>query len=407
MKESGVIDKTMLVFGQMNEPPGARMRVALSGLTMAEYFRDERGPGRAAVHRQHLPVRAGRLRGVRAPGPHAVAGGLPADARVRDGPAAGADHLDPQGLGHLGAGHLRAGGRPHRPGARRRRSPTSTRPRCSRARSRRRASTRRSTRWTRRPRSSSRTSSARSTSTSPTRSRRCCSATASCRTSSPSSASTSSPTRTRCTVQRARKIERFLSQPFHVAEQFTGTPGQYVPVAETVRSFREVLDGKHDDVPESAFLLKGSIDDVVESCQEGARRRPMAPSTSSRSRSSPPRARSSTRRSCRSRRRRRSGRSASWPSTSRCWRCSTRPSCGCTRSENDFVTLAQGEGYLQVQRDSRRAHPRRRGGQAEDLDRVGVGGEAPPRRGGDLQRRGRARTRSTWPSATSAAPRRS
>ena len=116
MKESGVIDKTMLVFGQMNEPPGARMRVALSGLTMAEYFR-EQGPGRAAVHRQHLPVRAGRLRGLRAAGPHALAGRLPADARDRDGPAPGADHLDAQGLGHVGAGDLRAGRRPHRPGA--------------------------------------------------------------------------------------------------------------------------------------------------------------------------------------------------------------------------------------------------------------------------------------------------
>src|ERR671925_876558 len=69
-------------------------------------------------------------------------------------------------------------------------------------------------------------------------------------------------------VQRARKIERFLSQPFHVAEAFTGTPGQYVPIAETVRSFREILDGKHDDLPESAFLLKGSIDDVVEAAKK-------------------------------------------------------------------------------------------------------------------------------------------
>jgi F-type H+-transporting ATPase subunit beta len=64
-------------------------------------------------------------------------------------------------------------------------------------------------------------------------------------------------------VGRARRIERFLSQPFSVAEQFTGTPGQYVPIAETVRSFKELIDGKHDDLPESAFLLKGSIDDVV------------------------------------------------------------------------------------------------------------------------------------------------
>jgi hypothetical protein len=63
-------------------------------------------------------------------------------------------------------------------------------------------------------------------------------------------------------------MERFLSQPFHVAEQFTGTPGQYVPIGETVRSFREVLDGKHDDLPESAFFMKGSIDDVLGSVKE-------------------------------------------------------------------------------------------------------------------------------------------
>jgi F-type H+-transporting ATPase subunit beta len=68
-------------------------------------------------------------------------------------------------------------------------------------------------------------------------------------------------------VQRARKIERFLSQPFHVAEAFTGTPGQYVPVADTVRSFREILDGKHDELPESAFLLKGAIEDAVEAAK--------------------------------------------------------------------------------------------------------------------------------------------
>src|ERR671922_47537 len=75
-------------------------------------------------------------------------------------------------------------------------------------------------------------------------------------------------------VQRARKIERFLSQPFNVAEQFTGTPGQYVPIGETVRSFREVLDGKHDDLPESAFFMKGSIDDVLGSVKEaGGRKR--------------------------------------------------------------------------------------------------------------------------------------
>jgi F-type H+-transporting ATPase subunit beta len=64
------------------------------------------------------------------------------------------------------------------------------------------------------------------------------------------------------TVFRARKIQRFLSQPFHVAEVFTGTPGVYVPVKETVRGFAEILDGKHDNVPESNFYMKGGMDSV-------------------------------------------------------------------------------------------------------------------------------------------------
>jgi F-type H+-transporting ATPase subunit beta len=68
----------------------------------------------------------------------------------------------------------------------------------------------------------------------------------------------------RLIVGRARRIERFLSQPFFVAEAFTGTPGQYVPIAETVRSFKEILSGEHDEIPERAFLLKGTIDDVLE-----------------------------------------------------------------------------------------------------------------------------------------------
>jgi F-type H+-transporting ATPase subunit beta len=64
-------------------------------------------------------------------------------------------------------------------------------------------------------------------------------------------------------VQRARKVERFLSQPFFVAEAFTGTPGEYVPIAESIRGFKEIIEGKHDDIPERAFLLKGTIDQVV------------------------------------------------------------------------------------------------------------------------------------------------
>ncbi len=65
-------------------------------------------------------------------------------------------------------------------------------------------------------------------------------------------------------VARARRMQRFLSQPFHVAEQFTGTPGKYVPLKETVRGFREIIDGHHDEIPESMFLFAGTIDEVVE-----------------------------------------------------------------------------------------------------------------------------------------------
>ena len=73
----------------------------------------------------------------------------------------------------------------------------------------------------------------------------------------------------RLTVNRARKIERFLSQPFFVAEQFTGTPGVYVQIEESIRGFDEILEGKHDDLPERAFFLKGTIDDVVKDAGRG------------------------------------------------------------------------------------------------------------------------------------------
>ena len=68
-------------------------------------------------------------------------------------------------------------------------------------------------------------------------------------------------------VNRARKVQRFLSQPFHVAEVFTGAPGKYVKVEDTVRSFKEIIDGKHDDIPEQAFYMKGTIDEVLEAAK--------------------------------------------------------------------------------------------------------------------------------------------
>ena len=72
----------------------------------------------------------------------------------------------------------------------------------------------------------------------------------------------------RLTVTRARKVQKFLSQPFHVAEQFTGIPGKLVPIADTIRGFREIVDGKHDDIPEQAFYLQGTIEDVLKKAKE-------------------------------------------------------------------------------------------------------------------------------------------
>jgi F-type H+-transporting ATPase subunit beta len=69
------------------------------------------------------------------------------------------------------------------------------------------------------------------------------------------------------TVYRAPKIQRFLTQPFFVGEVFTGRPGKYVPIAETIRGFKEILEGKHDDLPEQAFYMAGTIDDVVEAAR--------------------------------------------------------------------------------------------------------------------------------------------
>ncbi len=196
MKESGVLDKTMLVFGQMNEPPGARMRVALSGLTMAEYFRDQGQDVLLFIDNIFRFVQAGSE-------VSALLGRMPSQVGYQPTLETEMGQLQERitstqdRLGDLDPGDLRA--RPTTSPTRRRRrcSRTSTRRRRSRGRSPRRASTRRSTRSTRPRRSSRPTSSARSTSASPTASRRSSSATRSCRTSSRSSASTSSPTRTR------------------------------------------------------------------------------------------------------------------------------------------------------------------------------------------------------------------
>ncbi len=196
MKESGVIEKTALIFGQMTEPPGSRLRVALTGLTGGRVLPRRGRAGRPALHRQHLPLHPGGLRGVGAARPHALGRRLPADPGHGDGPAAGAHHLDQEGVDHLGAGHLRAGRRHHRPRAGHRLRPPRrddrAEPRAHRARDlpgRRSAGVHLA-----HPRPQHRGPGALRHG--PRRAARSCSATRICKTSSPSSAWRSCPTRT-------------------------------------------------------------------------------------------------------------------------------------------------------------------------------------------------------------------
>ena len=346
MTESGVIDKTMLVFGQMNEPPGARMRVALTGLTMAEYFRDERGQdvllfidnifrfvqagSEVSALLGRMPSQVGyqptlesemgqlqeRITSTRKGSVTSVqAIYVPADDLTDPAPASVFAHLNATTV--LSRVDRREG---HLPG----RGPAGLDVDHPQARHRRRGALH----------------VANEVKNVLQRYRELQDIIAILGIDELSDED-------RVLVQRARKIERFLSQPFHVAEQFTGTPGAYVPIGDTVRSFREILDGQHDDLPESAFLLKGKIEDVVEAAKKTAR----WPARPSRSRSSPRRARSSTTR----------------------WRwCPRAPASGSIgilanhqpllamlnptelrlyKSESEVVRYAQGEGFLQMTGD--------------------------------------------------------
>jgi F-type H+/Na+-transporting ATPase subunit beta len=262
MKESGVLEKTMLVFGQMNEPPGARMRVALSGLTMAEYFRDEEGQdvllfidnifrfvqagsevsallGRMPSQVGYQPTlesemgelqeritstKEGSVTSIQAiyvpaddltdPAPASVFAHLNATTTLsrsiaEKGIYPAVDPLDSTSTilkeEILGEEHFRVANEVKQVLQRYRELQDII----------------------------------------------------------AILGIDELSDEDRLTVNRARKIERFLSQPFHVAEQFTGTPGTYVPIAESIRGFKEILEGKHDDLPERAFFMKGTIDEVV------------------------------------------------------------------------------------------------------------------------------------------------
>ena len=231
-------------------PPGARLRVALTGLTMAEYFREEKGSGRAPLRRQHLPLRPGGLRGVGAPRPDALRGGLPADHGVRDGRAAGADHVDQGRLGDLDAGRIRARRTTSRTRRRSRRSRTSTRRSSWIARSPSSASTRPSTRSSRRRGCSTRRSSVRSTTTPPAKCSRRSSATPTFKRHHRDPRYRGALGRGQAGRPRARAASRSSSsQPFFVAEQFTGMAGRLRPARRHGALVQaEILEGKHDDV---------------------------------------------------------------------------------------------------------------------------------------------------------------
>jgi F-type H+-transporting ATPase subunit beta len=267
MKESGTIDKTMLVFGQMNEPPGARMRVALSGLTMAEYFRDEgqdvllfidnifrfvQAGSEVSALLGRMPSQVGyqptlesemgqlqeRITSTRQGSVTSVqAVYVPADDLTDPAPASVFAHLNATTV--LSRSISEKGIYPAVDPL----DSTSTilKPDIL---------------------GEEHYSVANEVKEILQRYKELQDIIAILGIDELSDED-------KIIVQRARKVERFLSQPFHVAEQFTGTPGSYVPIAETIRGFKEIIEGKHDELPERVFLLKGTIDDVVEAAKRG------------------------------------------------------------------------------------------------------------------------------------------
>ena len=266
MKESGVIDKTMLVFGQMNEPPGARMRVALSGLTMAEYFRDQEGQdvllfidnifrfvqagsevsallGRMPSQVGYQPTLASEMGALQERITSTRKGSVtsiqaiyvPADDLTDPAPASAFAHLNATTT--LSRSIAEKGIYPAVDPL----DSTSTilKPEIL---------------------GEEHFNVANEVKQVLQRYKELQDIIAILGIDELSDDD-------RVTVNRARKIERFLSQPFHVAEQFTGTPGVYVPVAESIRGFKEILEGKHDEIAERHFFLKGGIDDVVEAAK--------------------------------------------------------------------------------------------------------------------------------------------
>ncbi|MBQ7292603.1 MAG: F0F1 ATP synthase subunit beta [Clostridia bacterium] len=267
MKESGVISKTALVYGQMNEPPGARMRVALSGLTMAEYFRDKEGQdvllfidniyrftqagsevsallGRMPSAVGYQPTLATEMGALQERITSTKRGSItsvqavyvPADDLTDPAPATTFAHLDAttvlsRGIASLGiypaVDPLDSTSRilaPDVVGIEHYEVAREVQRMLQRYKE--------------------------------------------LQDIIAIMGMEELSEEDKLTVNRARKIQRFLSQPFTVAEQFTGMEGRYVPIKETIRGFKEILEGKHDDLPESAFLFVGTIDEAVEKAKK-------------------------------------------------------------------------------------------------------------------------------------------
>lgn len=267
MSESGVINKTALVFGQMNEPPGARMRVALTGLTMAEYFRDKENQdvllfvdnifrftqagsevsallGRTPSAVGYQPTLATEMGKLQERITSTKSGSItsvqavyvPADDLTDPAPATTFTHLDAKtvlsrqiaSLGIFPAvDPLESSSRVLDPNIV----------------------------------GKEHYEIARGVQSILQRYNELQDIIAILGMDELSDED-------KLTVSRARKIQRFLSQPFHVAEQFTGFAGKYVPLKETIRSFKEILEGKHDALPESAFLFVGNIEEAVAKAKE-------------------------------------------------------------------------------------------------------------------------------------------
>ncbi|HJB68949.1 MAG TPA: F0F1 ATP synthase subunit beta [Candidatus Fournierella excrementigallinarum] len=268
MKESGVINKTALVYGQMNEPPGARMRVGLSGLTMAEYFRDKEHQdvllfidnifrftqagsevsallGRMPSAVGYQPTLATEMGALQERITSTKEGSItsvqavyvPADDLTDPAPATTFAHLDAttvlsRAISSLGiypaVDPLDSTSRILSPDVV----------------------------------GQEHYEVARGVQQVLQRYKELQDIIAIMGMDELSEED-------KVTVNRARKIQRFLSQPFTVAEQFTGMEGRYVPLKETIRGFKEILEGKHDGLPESAFLFKGAIDEVVAAARKG------------------------------------------------------------------------------------------------------------------------------------------